>query len=55
MIFCEVSIKVAHCKKIKLSFEMHPQLIHMDLQEGMVLKSIYYIYLHMPKHLQRAM
>jgi len=29
--FCKGPIKVAHCKKIKLSFEKHPQLINMDL------------------------
>jgi hypothetical protein len=39
MTFCEGQIKVTHCKnKIKLSFEMHSQLINMDLQEGMVIK-----------------
>jgi hypothetical protein len=37
---CEGPIKVAHCKKINLSFGMHPQLINMDLQEGMVIKDI---------------
>jgi hypothetical protein len=36
MIFCQGLIKMAHSKKIKLSFGMHPQLINMDLQEGMV-------------------
>jgi hypothetical protein len=34
---------------------MHPQLINMDLQEGMVFKDIYCIHLHTPKHLQKAM
>ncbi len=34
-------IKVAHCKnKRKMIFEAHPQLIIMDLQEGMVIKGI---------------
>jgi hypothetical protein len=42
MIPCEgLVVKVAHYKnKIKLSFGMHPQLINMDLQEGMVIKNI---------------
>jgi hypothetical protein len=40
MTFYEGPIKVVHCKKIKLSFEMHPQLINMDLQEGIVIKCI---------------
>jgi hypothetical protein len=31
---CEGSIKVAHSKKIKLSFGIHSQLINLDLQEG---------------------
>jgi hypothetical protein len=36
---------------------MHSQLINMDLQEGMVIKSILYIHLHLhaPKHLRGAM
>jgi hypothetical protein len=33
-------MKVANWKEKKLSFGMHPQLINMDLQEGMVIKSI---------------
>jgi hypothetical protein len=36
-LFYEGPVKMAHCKKIKLSFEMHPQLINMDLQEGIVI------------------
>jgi hypothetical protein len=39
-IFYEGPIKMAHSKKIKLNFEMHLQLINMDLQEGMVIKGI---------------
>ncbi len=35
------SVKVTHCKIIKLSFGcIHPQLINMDLQEDMVIKGI---------------
>jgi hypothetical protein len=34
------AIKVAHCKKIKLTFGMHSQLINMDLQEGIIIKGI---------------
>jgi hypothetical protein len=37
---CEGPIKVAHCKKNKISCGMHPQLINMYLQEGMVIKDI---------------
>jgi hypothetical protein len=43
MIFCEGPIKVAHYKKKKKpnkSFEIHPQLINMDLQESMVIMGI---------------
>ncbi len=29
--------------------------LNIDLQEGMALKGIYYIHLHTPKYLQRAM
>jgi hypothetical protein len=36
----EGPIKVAHRKKVKLSFGMHPQLINMYLREGMVIKDI---------------
>jgi hypothetical protein len=36
--FCQGLIKVAHSEKMKLNFGMHPQLINMDLQEGMVIK-----------------
>jgi hypothetical protein len=38
-------------KKIKLSFGMHPQLTNMDLQEGMVIKDVKYVHLHITKHL----
>jgi len=31
---------VIHCKNIKLIFMMHPPLINMDLQEGMIIKGI---------------
>jgi len=57
MTFYEGPIKVANCKKIKLSFEMHSQLINMDLQEGIIIKDIYYIHLHIhaPKHIYGAM
>jgi hypothetical protein len=34
---------------------MHTQLINMDLQEGMVIKGIEYIYLHAIKHLHKTM
>jgi hypothetical protein len=37
MILFEEPIKVAHCKEIKLNFEMHPQL-NTNLQEGMIIK-----------------
>jgi hypothetical protein len=33
---------------------MHPQLINMDLQEGMVIKGIQYIDLHTSKHLHEV-
>ncbi len=39
MILFEEPIKVAHCKEIKLNFEMHPQL-NTNLQEGMIIKLI---------------
>jgi hypothetical protein len=45
MIFCEGPTKMAHCKQKKLSFEMHPQLINMDLQESMILR-VYNIYIY---------
>jgi hypothetical protein len=39
--FGEGPIKVAHYKKRKKkSFEMHPQLINMNLQESMAIKDI---------------
>lgn len=31
---------MADCKKIRLSFGMHPNLINMDLQEGIVIKGM---------------
>jgi uncharacterized protein Usg len=34
-----------------LSFGMHSQQIDMDLQQYMVIKGIWYIHLHDPKHL----
>jgi hypothetical protein len=40
MIFYEGSLKMAHCKKIKLSFRIHAQLINMDLQESMIINDI---------------
>jgi len=40
MIFCEGLITVTHYKKIKLCFGMHPQLINLDLQEGLVIKGM---------------
>jgi hypothetical protein len=50
MIFCEGPIKVAHRKKIKLSFGMHPLLINMDLEESMILR-IYIIYTYTPQNI----
>jgi hypothetical protein len=40
MILCEETINVTHYKNIKLIFTMHPPLINMDLQEGMIIKGI---------------
>jgi hypothetical protein len=40
MIFYEGSLKMTHCKKIKLSFRVHTQLVNMDLQESMVINNI---------------
>jgi hypothetical protein len=39
-IFCEGPIQMAHCKNIKLSFGMHPQLNNMNLKNGMVIKGV---------------
>jgi hypothetical protein len=40
MLFKEGPIKVARCKNKKLKLGMHPQLINMDLQEGMLIQNI---------------
>jgi hypothetical protein len=38
-------------QNIKLSFGLHSQRIDMDLQQDMVIKGIWHIHLHDPKHL----
>jgi hypothetical protein len=40
VIFFERPIKVAHEKIIIIEHHVHPQLINIDLQEGMVIKGI---------------
>jgi hypothetical protein len=54
MIFYEGSLTMAHCKKIKLSFRIHAQLINMDLQESMIINDKEYIQIHASKHLHEA-
>jgi hypothetical protein len=44
--------QVAHGGETKKNHQnMHPRLTNMDLQEGVVIRGIPYIHLHIPQHL----